>query len=329
MEELQSEEVIEQTVEDRRWCVYMHTNKSNNKVYVGQTCKKPEHRWNNGKGYLIQKDDGTYNQPAFARAIQKYGWDGFEHIIFAENLTKDEANRMETSLIRLYKTKDPRYGYNLTYGGEGSVGFVHSEETKQKIKNSLLQVWTDEKRRIWSERQKGENNANYGKPLREETKKKISEALSGENHPMYGKHISEEQRKKRKGLWSGQKHPMYGKRHTEETKIKMSESHKGKKFSDEHKKKLSELAKNRTLPDEVKQKISSTKSRAIVQLDINGEYIQTYISAKDAHEQTGAHPDSIRRCCSGKQKTALNFCWMWADEYEKQNNNNIKQYKEN
>ena len=126
-----------QVDDERKWCVYMHTNKINNKVYVGQTCKKPEYRWNNGKGYLIQKDDGTYQQPAFARAIQKYGWDGFEHIIFAENLTKEEANTMESGLIYLYKTKNPKYGYNLTYGGEGSVGFKHSEETKQKIKNLI------------------------------------------------------------------------------------------------------------------------------------------------------------------------------------------------
>lgn len=316
MEELQNEEVIEESQEERKWCVYMHTNKENGKVYVGQTCKKPEHRWNNGKGYLIQKDDGTYQQPAFARAIQKYGWNNFEHIIFEADLTKEEANKMESILILLYQTNNPKYGYNLTYGGEGSVGFKHSEETKQKIKNSLLKVWTEEKRQMWSERQKGENNPNYGKHLSEGTKKKISESLSGENHPMYGKHISEEQREKRKGLLSGEKHPMYGKHHSEETKQKMSKSRKGKKFSNEHKKKLSESAKNRTHPEEVKQKISNTKSRAIVQLNINGAYIATHISAKEASKQTGAHPDSIRKCCAKTQQTASGFCWMWADEYE-------------
>lgn len=310
MEELQNEEIIEETEEERKWCVYMHTCKHNNKVYVGQTCKKPEHRWLNGLGY----------KPCtlFWRAIQKYGWDNFEHIIFAENLTREEANKMEIGLIALYQTNNPKYGYNLTDGGEGSPGFKPSEEIKQKISESVKKTWTDERRCEWSQRCKGKNNPNYGKLISEETKKKISESLSGENHPMYGKHISEEQRKKRKGLLSGEKHPMYGKYHTEETKRKMSKSRKGKKFSDEHKKKLSESAKNRTHPEEIKQKISNTKSRAIVQLDINGMYIETYVSAKEAGKQTGAHPDSIRKCCAKTQQTALGFCWMWADEYAQQ-----------
>ena len=44
--------VMEQVkTEDKRWCVYMHTNKINNKVYVGQTCVKPSYRWRNGEGY--------------------------------------------------------------------------------------------------------------------------------------------------------------------------------------------------------------------------------------------------------------------------------------
>ena len=93
MKELQNEEIVEQYTEDRRWCVYIHTCKVNNKVYVGQTCKKPEHRWSNGLGYQTQK--------YFWRSIQRYGWDNFEHIIFADNLTKEEANKMESRLILL------------------------------------------------------------------------------------------------------------------------------------------------------------------------------------------------------------------------------------
>ena len=31
--------------------IYMHKNKINNKIYIGQTIQKPEQRWKNGKAY--------------------------------------------------------------------------------------------------------------------------------------------------------------------------------------------------------------------------------------------------------------------------------------
>ena len=34
--------------------VYMHKNKINGKIYIGQTCQEPERRWMNGEGYKTQ-----------------------------------------------------------------------------------------------------------------------------------------------------------------------------------------------------------------------------------------------------------------------------------
>lgn len=68
-------------------------------------------------------------------AIQKYGWDNFDHIIFAENLEEQEAKHIEILLIALYKSNVRRWGkesegYNETDGGDGSLGFKHTENTK-------------------------------------------------------------------------------------------------------------------------------------------------------------------------------------------------------
>ena len=36
--------------DNNRWTVYIHIS-PNGKYYVGQTCKKPTSRWENGNGY--------------------------------------------------------------------------------------------------------------------------------------------------------------------------------------------------------------------------------------------------------------------------------------
>lgn len=61
---------------ERNYTVYMHENKTNHKKYIGITSKPPEKRWKNGANYQ--------NCHAMRRAIEKYGWDGFDHIILFE-----------------------------------------------------------------------------------------------------------------------------------------------------------------------------------------------------------------------------------------------------
>ena len=169
----------------------MHTNKANNKVYVGITYQNVQDRWQNGLGY--KKD-----QPVFYNAIKKYGWDGFEHIIFAEHLTEEEAKHMEILLIALYKTNckkydNPECGYNMTDGGDGIFGRKHTEETKRKLSQQAKE--------------------RFANP---------------ENHPMYGKHWSTEIRKRmseaQKGKHVGEQNAFFGKHHSQETidKIKLA-----------------------------------------------------------------------------------------------------------
>ena len=83
----------------KKWCVYMHTNKINNKKYIGITCNDASRRWGlQGQGYRRQKH--------FWNAIQKYGWDNFEHEIIENNLTEDQAKIMEVELIKQYNSNN-------------------------------------------------------------------------------------------------------------------------------------------------------------------------------------------------------------------------------
>lgn len=110
--------------------VYYHKNKINNKLYIGITNKEnASNRWGkNGNKYA--------RQPKFYRAIKKYGWSNFDHEVIIENLSAEQAKLIEQFLIKKYNTRIN--GYNATDGGEGLVGFTHSEETKKKMSDSAL-----------------------------------------------------------------------------------------------------------------------------------------------------------------------------------------------
>lgn len=108
------------------YSVYIHTNTINNKKYIGLTSKQPEKRWANGKHY----NHSTH----FKRAIEKYGWDAFDHEVYASGLSAEEASDLERELISKYRTTDMRYGYNLDTGGSRTT---HSKITKQKISKAI------------------------------------------------------------------------------------------------------------------------------------------------------------------------------------------------
>lgn len=93
--------------------VYVHENMANYKKYVGITGKRaPEHRWGtNGAHYD--------NNKHFYAAIQKYGWDNFEHRILFSGLSEEQALAIEASLIETLKTTDRDFGYNIMPGGSG------------------------------------------------------------------------------------------------------------------------------------------------------------------------------------------------------------------
>lgn len=91
---------------EKKYSVYVHTNKINNKKYVGMTCLNPAQRWNEGFGYS--------NQPRFWEDIKIYGWDeGFTHEIIATELSKEEAQQLEFDTILSFDSDNPDQGYNV------------------------------------------------------------------------------------------------------------------------------------------------------------------------------------------------------------------------
>lgn len=113
---------------ENNYKIYCHLNKINGKRYIGQTKTSVQKRWgHNGYEYIHKSP----NSP-FTKAINKYGWDNFEHQILFENLTKEEANQKEIELIAFFKSNNENYGYNLTAGGSSNT--LNEEQKKQRVK---------------------------------------------------------------------------------------------------------------------------------------------------------------------------------------------------
>lgn len=141
------------------YTVYIHVCKVNCKKYIGITSKKPEYRWCNGLGYK--------SNPYFYSAICKYGWDeGFDHIIVATQLTKEEAEQMEIELILKHNATNREFGYNIHHGG-GCKG-SHSDETKRKISEKQKSI------KRFSSGMKGKHHS-------DDTKAKIGATHRGSN----------------------------------------------------------------------------------------------------------------------------------------------------
>lgn len=150
---------------EKAWKVYVHVNRSNGKRYVGVTSKqKPEHRWNSGRGYK--------ENPHFYSAIEKYGWDGFDHIILYDGMTDGDAKDMEKRLIAEWHTQDRRYGYNMTSGGDGTPDYHPSEETRQKLSIARR------KENLSEETLKRRSDGLRGRKFTDEHKSKIGAANS-------------------------------------------------------------------------------------------------------------------------------------------------------
>ena len=112
--------------------IYMHVNKNNNKKYIGQTKQTLKERWGS--------DGRRYKGQAFYNAIQKYGWDNFEHILILDNLSHEEANYYEQYFIQQYQTTDKKFGYNVQKGGNTNT---LNENQKEKRRQLNYQMWED------------------------------------------------------------------------------------------------------------------------------------------------------------------------------------------
>ena len=149
--------------------IYMIKNKTNNKIYIGQTTRCLNKR--------IWEYKGAYNNNKFhnqhlSNAFYKYGWDNFEFSIVDTAITIDELNQKEIHYIQEYKSNDRDLGYNIELGGNNAIPSI---ETLEKMSESHKGIIQNDK---WIENRiakAGSKDAKkYGKIKTEEEKKELS-----------------------------------------------------------------------------------------------------------------------------------------------------------
>jgi len=145
--------------------IYKITNTRNNKVYIGKTTSSLKKR----KGQYFSESFKTKRNRLINKAIRKHGWDSFswEILCYCDNL--DELAKKEKEFIKKYKSfyKEnksiiAKHGYNMTEGGEGNLGYVWTNEAREKIK--------------------GKNNHRFGKKLTKEQREHLKNINLNRKH---------------------------------------------------------------------------------------------------------------------------------------------------
>lgn len=224
------------------YTIYKATNLINNKCYIGFDSNWPKRK-------IQHKRKHKHLNLKFYDAIKKYGWDNFSWEVLYQSLDCEHTLKyMESYFITEYNSFNN--GYNMTIGGEGSLGYKHTPEQimKNKIKNS------------------GKNHYNYGKHLTEETKNKIGKGNSGKLNGMYG--VT----------------PNF----TEQHRSRISKSLLGKPKSEEHKLKL-KLAKqnsNYIMSEETRKKIGKNKCKPLILNNIKFNSVKEAAEYYNVHYTT-------------------------------------------
>jgi group I intron endonuclease len=109
--------------------IYKMVNIETGLVYIGQS---EDIDYRKGEHFRRLKYN-RHENPHLQNSYNKHGYDGFVFEV-VEECSIEELNEKEKYYIQLYKSFNPKFGYNKTLGGEGGSP---NNETRIKISKSL------------------------------------------------------------------------------------------------------------------------------------------------------------------------------------------------
>lgn len=239
--------------------IYKIVNNVDGRVYIGQTSRLLDSRWND---HLKRLRSGTHENEYLQNSWNKNPT-SFSIEILQDNIyTVQELNEAEARWIASYQSNLREYGYNLTSGGDRKE---FTEEVINKISESVKKSYAS-----------GKNKRVYS-PLSQETKNKIKQSLTGRKLSEDTKEKMRESAKERPPMSEEVREKLResstGRKHTPETRKKMSEKRRGRDFSAEWSAKLSESRKGKKHTEETKRKISNSLKQRKSKDENNADYL--------------------------------------------------------
>ena len=270
--------------------LYKITNKITGKCYIGVTIQPDyQSRWRKHINSLRYKE----GCPLLKKSMKKHGVENFTFEILIICFDEDVV-KYEKEYIKKYNSQQPN-GYNILSGGQigdGFVGYKHSPETIEKIKEKG--------------RQFREKNPHHFETYREKLKKsmeKVDTSSCVKNSEKFKKAMIKRKEEYVKGV---------------------------KIVSEEQKKKISEGLKKyfeTNQPNSInieKHRESMTKSvgKPVLQYTPDGIFVKEYPSISEAGRTSTVKNKNIQNVLSGKNKTAGGFIWKYKEGYNKNPNDN-------
>lgn len=250
--------------------VYRATSPSGKRYYgISQEIEK---RW-----WRHERDAKKGANRPFAKAVSKYGFDAMNfEIVITEigDACVEKCKDAEMMLIEMDNTMVPN-GYNVTAGGDGTVGWKQSPQTIQRRKATTKdRGWTPTKHSI-----EAAIAANKVRVMPE------SEILARQAHM---RNISF-------GLNGGT--------HSDESKAKMSAAKLGKPLTDNHKQSL-KIAR---------QGVRDVKARYVECVETGKVFDTLHAAARHCaeHGYPKATASKICLACKGQRKSAYGYTWKY------------------
>lgn len=114
------------------YTIYRFTNKLNGKMYIGFDSDYPSRIKSH---YYVHRSKICPDYP-FYNALKKYGWDNFQcEILYQSCDLEHTLDKMENFFIKENNSHTTQNGYNVTWGGQGTVGKLQSNKNKLEQSN--------------------------------------------------------------------------------------------------------------------------------------------------------------------------------------------------